>query len=144
MMRLLTGSRYFWWLLLAAVALLLLGMLGLFVSLARKREPTQVIIGRSEGGQVNISLEAVDDVVRKAALSVNGVREVKTRLKAGKNGVDVSLRIVIPHDTSVPETSTALQNAVKEQLQAIAGLTVAEISVLVSTVEGKMAPTTVA
>ena len=140
--KLLTGpqhGQHFWWLLLGAVVLLLCGMLGVFTSLARKYTPTQVIVGKSEGGQVNISLEAVDDVVRKAALSVNGIMDVKTRLKAAKNGVDVSLQITIPHDVNVPETSTALQNVVKEQLQVVTGLTVADVSVLISGVTGKAA-----
>ena len=131
------SSLYFWWLLLGAVVLLLFGMLGVFVSLARKTEPTQVVVGNSEGGQINISLEAVDNVVRKAALSVEGVRDVKSRLKAAKNGLGIRLQIALPHDTSVPATSTAVQTAVKEQLQMVTGLTVAEVAVLVSSVEGK-------
>ena len=139
--RFLTGSQHFWWLLLVAVALLFFGMLGIFVSLARKSVPTQVIVGKSEGGQVNISLEAVDNVVHKAALAVNGVREVKSKLKALNNGVGISLQITMPHDTNVPETATAVQTAVKEQLQIVTGLTVAEVAVLVSTVEGRPAKT---
>ena len=139
--RLLTASHYFWWLMLAALVLFLLGFVGVFVSLFRKHAPTQVIIGKSDGGQVNISLEAVDNVVRKAALSVNGVKDVKSSLKAASNGVSIGLQITIPHDTSVPETATAIQKEVKEQLQMVAGLTVAEVTVLVSTVEGAVGKT---
>jgi uncharacterized alkaline shock family protein YloU len=139
--RLLTGPQYFWWLLLAAVLLLLGGMLGVFVSLARKSAPVQVVVGKSEGGQVNISLDAVDNVVHKAVLSVGGVREVKSHLKAANNGVSIKLEVVLPHDTSVPETATAVQKAVKEQLHMFTGLAVAEVAVLVSTVEGQAAKT---
>ena len=134
-----TSPWYFWWLLLAAVVLLCCGMLGIFFSLARKSASTQVIIGRTEGGQINISLDAVDNVVHKAALTINEVREVKSRLKAAKNGVSIKLQIALPHDISVPETSTAVQTAVKEQVQAVTGLTVAEVAVLVVNVEGKAA-----
>jgi len=134
---LLTGAQYFWWLLLGAFILLICGMLGVFVSLARKSALPQVVIGKSEGGQVNICLVAVDNVVQKAAFSVEGVREVKSRLKAAKNGVSVKLQIALPHDINVPETSTEVQNAVKEQLQTITGLAVAEVAVLVTNVTGK-------
>ena len=138
---LLTGPEYFWWLLLVAVVMLLCGMLGIFVALAGKSAPAQVIIGNSEGGQVNISLEAVDNVVHKAALSVNGVREVKSRLKAAKNGVSIKLQISLPHDINVPDTATAVQKVVREQLQMITGLSVAEVAVLVSTMEDKAVKT---
>jgi uncharacterized alkaline shock family protein YloU len=132
----LIGGQYFWWLLLAAVVLLLGGMLGVFASLARKPAPPQVVIGKSEGGQVNICLDAVDNVVHKAALSVPGVREVKSRIKAAKNGVSIKMQIGLPHDTNVPETSTEVQKVVKEQLQVVTGLAVAEVTVLVATVSG--------
>jgi uncharacterized alkaline shock family protein YloU len=137
--RLLTGSAHFWWLLLAAVTLFLCGVLGVFVSLARKSTPSQVVVGKSESGQVNISLEAVDNVVHKAALSVAGVKDIKSRLKTANNGLGIYLQIAIPHDTNVPETATAVQNAVKEQLQLVTGLMVTEVAVLVSTVDGKAA-----
>ena len=137
--RVLCGSQNFWWLLLASVILLFLGALSLFISLARKSVPTQVVVGNSEGGQVNISLDAVDNVVRQAALSVGGVKDVTTKLKAASNGVGINLQISMPYDTNVPETATAVQTVVKEQVQAITGLTVAEVAVLISTVEGKPA-----
>ncbi|MCL1976222.1 MAG: alkaline shock response membrane anchor protein AmaP [Firmicutes bacterium] len=135
--KLLTLSDYFWWLLLAAVVLLLCGMLSLFVSLAKKSAPQQIVIGKSEGGQVNISLQAVDSVVHRAALTVDGVKEVKSRLNAANNGLGISLQIALPHEMNVPETATAVQTAVKEQLQMVTGLVVGEVTVLISTVEGK-------
>ena len=130
-------NQYFFWLLLSAAILLLCGMLGVFISLARKPKLQQVVVGKSEGGQINISLQAVDNVVHKAALSVEGVREVKSRLIAATNGLDINLQIALPHDISVPETATAVQTVVKEQLQMVTGLKVAEVAVLISTVEGK-------
>ena len=137
--RLLTGAHYFWWLLLAAVVLLLCGMLGVFVSLARKSTPSQVAVGKSEGGLINISLDAVDNVVHKAALSVNGIQEIKSHLKTANNGVIIKLEAVMPHETNVPETATALQRAVKEQVQAITGIAVTQVAVLISTVGGNAA-----
>lgn len=133
------SGRFFWWLLLTSVVLLVLGMLGVFVALARKAAPpNQVVIGRSEDGQVNISLNAVDNVVRKAALSVTGVKEVKVHLKPLDNTLHISLQIALPHDISMPETAAAVQQVVKEQLQAITGLAVADVAVLVSSVEDKV------
>jgi uncharacterized alkaline shock family protein YloU len=87
-------------------------------------------------------MEAVDNVVKRAALSVSGVKDVKSKLKAANNGVSVNLQVALPHDTNVPETATAIQTAVKEQLQTITGLTVAEVAIVVTSVEGR--PTKVA
>jgi len=112
-------------------------MLGVFVALAHKSEPGQVIIGKSEGGQVNISLLAIDSVVHKAVLSVTVIRDLKTRIKAVANGVSINLKIAIAHNINVPETATAVQNAVKEQVQSITGLNIAEVNVLIVNIEGK-------
>ncbi|MCL1816632.1 MAG: alkaline shock response membrane anchor protein AmaP [Clostridiales bacterium] len=135
--RFLTEPYYFYWLLLAAVVLLLWGLFSFFVSLAKKPAPAQVVVGTSEGGQVNISLDAVDNVVRKAALSVDGVKNVESHIKATKNGVAIKLKISLPHDTSVPNTSTAIQTEVKKQLDMVVGLTAVSVAILVSAVEGR-------
>ena len=134
---LLHSGRFFWWMMLCGVVLLLVGILSLFAAFARKARPYQVVIGIAEGGQMNISMDAVDNVVRKAVLGVNGVKEVKSHLKPLGNSVDVKLEITIPHDISAPETAAAVQEAVKSQLLAIAGITVEEVAVLISGVEGK-------
>lgn len=134
---LLLSGRYFWWLLLAGVLMLVVGMLGVFVALARKAQPAEVVVGMSEGGQVNVSLVAVDNVVRKAAQGISGVKEVQPHLKSTGASVDIGLEIVIAHDVNVPETAAAVQEAVKSQLQTITGLTITEVKVLVSSVANK-------
>jgi uncharacterized alkaline shock family protein YloU len=55
--------------------------------------------------------------------------------------VGIKLEIVLPHDTNVPETATAVQKAVKEQVQMVTGIAALEVAVLVSTVEGSAVKT---
>jgi len=134
---LMLSGQFFWWLMLGAVILMIIGVLSLFAALARKARPHQVMIAMAEGGQMNISLAAVDNVIRKAVMGVNGVREVKTHLKPLGNSVGVKLEITIPHDISAPETATAVQEVVKEHLLTFTGISVNDVAVLVSGVEGK-------
>lgn len=128
------SGDFFWPLILCAAAVLVLGILGVYVALARKSAPTQVVIGASEGGQVNISLSAVDHVVQKAAQTIADVREVRTQIKAMRDGVEVSLHLTMPHEVNVPETAAAVQSAVKTQLEGMTGLHVTEVKVLIANV----------
>lgn len=121
-------------LLICAALALILGIVGIFVALARKSGPAQVVIGESEGGQVNISLAAVDNVVKKAAQAVTEVRDVKTKLKAVRDGVEVSLHLTVPFEVNVPETAAGVQSAVKAELEGMTGLRVSQVKVLIANV----------
>ena len=134
------SGNYHWQLLLIAAGVLILGGLSLFVALVRKSEQPQMVVGSSESGQVNISLAAVDSVVKKACLEITAVHESHTKLKATRDGVAIFLNLTVPHQTNIPETAASLQAVVKQQLESLTGLQVKEVKVLIANVADK--PTT--
>ncbi len=124
----------FWVLILIALALAVLGIFHIVVALFRHKSSLLATVSANEEGQVNISLNAIDNVVTRAAFQVENIKEVKTQIKPVDNGIAIYLKVVVPPNTKIPETAATLQKVVKEQIELMTGLKVAEVKVLVSNV----------
>jgi uncharacterized alkaline shock family protein YloU len=122
---------------LIAIVFIVLGILGLIVALHFKRKDTLVSVSNAEYGQINISMQAIDSIVRKSVAAIEDVKDVQPKIKSVPEGVALYLKVTVPHDISVPEISLRLQKEVKTYLEAISGLKVQEIKVLVSNILGE-------
>lgn len=127
-------SRNLWWPILIGILLLLLGLLFVIAAFKRRRPPKQVRVSSVDGGDVEISFAAVDNVVRKAAASVSGVRNVNSKLQMAKDGLHVALDITLPPELSVPEVGAEVRRQVARQLDTMIGIQPKEIAVSVSNV----------
>ena len=134
-----TSGNYHWLLIGVAAGLLVLGAFSIFVAFARKHEPQQMLVGSSESGQVNISLKAIDSVVKKACAEITIAHDLHTKIKAMREGVAISLNLSVPHGTNIPETSANLQAIVKQHVESLTGLRVTEVKVLITNVVDKYA-----
>ena len=69
--------------------------------------------------EVKITLAAIQNVVEKAALTVQGVREVKAEVfnQQGEVPVKVNLEIVLGQGYSAPQVSAEINSAVNDALQ---------------------------
>ena len=85
-------------------------------------------------GQVRVGMEAVDSLVRKAALSIRGVREIKTDLSVDKLGLSVNLKLLVASDLSLPELTSQVQEAVSSYIQQTVGIAPKQVNVLVRNV----------
>lgn len=120
-------------LLVGAVAILLIALtLGVFFTML-KQEPRSnaVTVKTTSAGEIAITVPAVKVLIMKAVRQVEGVREVKPSVYEGNDGLLVKLHMMINPELNVPELSQNVQNAVKQFLQDIGGLQVAEVRVLV-------------
>lgn len=111
----------------------LVGLAGLVVLLTGWRQPllTQSLVQTNELGQTKISLQAIENIVLRAARQIKGVREVKPRIKITAEGVNISLQTMLLPDFPVPSVATELQQTVVQQLQQLAGLTVLHTDIIV-------------
>ncbi len=122
---------------LIAAVFIVLGILGLVVALHYKRKDTLVSVSNAEYGQINISMQAIDSIVRKSVAAIEDVKDVQSKIKSVPEGVALYLKVTVPHDISVPEVSARLQKEVKTYLEAISGLKVQEVKVLVTNIVGE-------
>lgn len=113
-----------------AVFLLIVALQALVKALARTTETT-VLIQETPSGSVMITIPAIKQIIMKAVRSIDGVREIRPAIKTGKNGIAVSLEVMVDPDHKLPETTSAIQDKVRQDLEDIGGLRVASIKVTV-------------
>ena len=79
-----------------------------------------VELHKGQLSEVKITVGAIQSVVERAALTVQGVREVKAEVfnqSSGEVPVKVNLEVVLGQGYSAPEVSTEINLAVNEALQ---------------------------
>lgn len=91
-------------------------------------------ISKSEIGEVDITLDALDSLVNNIALEQDGVTAIKNRLKTKDGILLINLTAEIFPSKNIPEITGNLQELVKTYIEDITGVTVGEIKVLVETV----------
>jgi len=112
---------------LAIIALIML-VWGLKPS---KRVADTVVVENSMAGEVSMSIAAIKAIIMKAIRQVEGIKELRPEVSNSSAGVIVKLHTMINPEHSVPEIAQSLQNVVRDNLEKVGGLQVAEIKVLV-------------
>ncbi len=104
----------------------------------RRKYAGQAVLHETELGDVRISLEAIENLVRKVARQVQGVRDVKGHVHMTPSGIHVVLRTTITPDMSIPNVSSEVQASVKSYVRNVVGVEVAEISVHVDNITAEV------
>ena len=120
---------------------LILGAIGIILAIValimliwglRGQAPVQsVLVEKGTVGEISISIAATKTIIMKSIKQVEGVKDLKPTVGQSPAGLMVKLHIMINPEYSVPETAQSIQAAVKDNLEKIGGLQVAEIKVLV-------------
>ena len=97
----------------------------------------ETLVHESEFGEVRISLSAVENLVRKVARQVKGVRDVRGWVTPGGGRLNVRLRTVISPDVSVPDVSGDIQNSVRDCLKNVVGVEAGEVRVFVENISNE-------
>ncbi|MFZ5814520.1 MAG: alkaline shock response membrane anchor protein AmaP [Bacillota bacterium] len=117
---------------------LLIGLIGtaffavsvrLIVFALTRRGGGQPVIFESPAGEVRISLDAVESLVKKTARSIKGVREMKAVITHGKDGLHADLKGTVSPDVSIPEVSEEIQSSVRQYVKRVVGVEMAEIKI---------------
>ncbi len=103
----------------------------LSVLLKTEPHPDNVAVDKNLLGEISISVAAIKLIIMKAVREVSGVKDIRPSVSESDSGVVVKLHMMVNPERSVPELSQAVQKVVKEYLENIGGLQVAEIKVLV-------------
>ena len=93
------------------------------------------ILQTGKNGDINISLKAIDKIVRTVTLEQEGIDIKDIKVNARQNRLYIELVITIKGDLSIPEVSSNLKNSIKERLNETVGTDLAEIKVLIDNVD---------
>lgn len=111
-----------------AALFLIVSLRFLFSGLSGRTDRT-ILVKSASLGEIKITAKAVENLVQKTARELAGIKDVKARLNAGNDNVDIYLNVSIMPDIPVPQLSEDLQIVVKERIQEITGVAVTSVKV---------------
>ena len=116
------------------VAALLLS-LGLLLFVRPRQSTDRAIRISSNGGDVLISMDALQEIIARSAMALKGVLQIHSSLREREAGLQITVSCQLEKDVLIPQTSTDLQKKVKQDVELYTGITVTEVRVLVHRLE---------
>lgn len=119
----------------AGLVLCALGIHGVTLLFARRREKG-FILQRTEYGNMSISMQAMENMVKKCVDAHRELKVTGTRIHHTREGVVIHIRIALANGVNIPLTVNALQKQIKNYITSCSGIDVKEVRVMVETTNG--------
>lgn len=127
-------ERLLWGGIIGAAILFLMSVRFFYISVRRDRAVTNSIDQRTEFGDIQISVETIENLCLKAASRVRGVRDLKSRIKVSQSGLEIAIRAVVDGEESIPGLTTEVQKQVHDFVEDTTGIPVSSVSVYIANV----------
>lgn len=114
--------------------IVLVAAIGLFFSNFSRNPVAQALIKENQFGKIQITLAALENMIIRAGLGVEGIREVKPRIRCLPSGIIINLNTMLTLDARAPEVAEKLQQVVKNYLEETAGVQAIEIGIRVESI----------
>jgi len=92
----------------------------------------QLILGRfqrektiafaTSSGEVTIALSAVEDLIKRVAIIIPEIRELRPDVIATKKGIVVDLRVTLKSEANIPDLTSRLQEITRSKIQEVLGI----------------------
>ena len=115
-----------------SLVLLLLGLWGIAKVFRSSREKG-FILQHTEYGDLNISMNAMENMVKKCVDMNDALKVTQTKILHTRDGVIVSIRILLENGVNIPMIVGALQKQTKQYITSCSGVDVKEVRVYVDT-----------
>ena len=139
----LTGGLQLWmrWAIFGAAMLLLvlLGAHGVGM-LFRRRKDKGFVVQHTEYGDMNISIKALENMVKKCVDAHSELTANYTKIYLVRGGVSMDMKITLASGVNIPLTVNALQKQIKQYITSCSGVDVHEVRVKVETDTVKLLP----
>lgn len=125
----------------AVAALLLIALIFLVFGFRRDKGPGNAVLKGSEYGEVAISITAIENMIFRVVQQTQGIKDVSRKVSFTQDGLNITVKITVEPDVSMPAVTNELQAKVKEYVEEITGITVHEVKVMVENIVTDQAPT---
>ena len=119
----------------AAVALALFSLGAYCVGTLFRRDKSRrgFVVQKTEGGELSISVKAIESLVRKCLDKHDEIHLTGMRLDTTRDGLVIRLRIGLAGGVNIPLAVGAVQKQIKQYVTACSGVDVKEVKVQVET-----------
>lgn len=100
-------------------ALLILVSLSLAGISYKKFQEEKTIGYSTAGGQVIISLGAIEDFIRRITQQLTEIKEVRSEVFVTRRGIEIQSRLVLWSTFNIPDITEKVQNLIKGQVQEL-------------------------
>ncbi len=109
------------------ITLLMIGLL--FAELMWLKKRVSFNISSTEAGIVTIDRDSIIQLAEKTALGTHDVSVARCNVADTERGLNISCRAYVALGSNIPEVSKEAQERIKEAVEQLTGLTVAEVNV---------------
>ena len=101
------------------------GILLVLVSLSlasisfKKFQQEKTIGYLANGGQIIISLEAIEDFIRRLTQQLPDVKELRSEVFVTRRGIEIECRVILWSTPNIPEITGKIQSIIKSQVQKL-------------------------
>lgn len=117
----------------AVCVLVLLGAYCMCMMFRRYKGKRGFVVQRTEGGELSISIKAIENLVQKCIDKHEELHVLSTGLENSRDGLIIKLRIGLASGVSIPLVVSALQKQINQYVTACSGVDVQEVKVQVET-----------
>lgn len=110
-----------------------------YLSISRSGKNASAIAQHTDIGEINISMQTIENVALKAASRVRGTKDVQARIRTNEAGIVIKIRLVVDGETIIPTMTEEVQRQVQDYVQKITGFPVANVSIYVTSIVQKQA-----
>jgi hypothetical protein len=115
---------------IAITVVVALGMIGLlYAELVPSGKPASLLISSAENGVITIDAGSVCVLAEHTAATARSVHRVRCRLKHGAGGLLISCQVSLALGSNIPETGAELRSRIKEVVEELTGLSVAQVDI---------------
>ena len=101
-----------------------------------KVRETQGILLKNENGQLMISRESIDNIVKNTVVGFDNVKQCNTRIDVNsENQLRITLLLVVNENVVIKELASNLQTRIKEEVKKVSDLDVQEVNIKVTSLQ---------
>ena len=115
------------------VVMIVVAFMLMFFGIKKERAKTAEI-KTFESGRVSIAIPALEELVRKYIRETPDISLEEVRVDYASAALKIAMKVSMPCNISIPETTELAQNGLREYIQTHSGIAVSDIKMIVSAV----------
>lgn len=100
----------------------------------KRAERGFITVDSSDSGRVRIAISAVEQMVRQAACTVDGIADMKIGIRNSDDAVDINVNVVMMNGSHVPTVTLNMQRAIRQYVEMNCGVAVRSVSINIQSV----------